>query len=115
MKFYWKSTPMSQEKSARCTQKTTTIPCSGAFSQRSQRNGEVNSDDRINKPIHYRSHPSGVEAITLTRHESFNIGNCFKYLLRRKFKGDELADLKKCRYYLDEEIRIIESGTRKSN
>jgi len=65
--------------------------------------------DNVNHPAHYTSHPSGIEALDLTKFESFLIGNCFKYLMRRKFKGRELEDLLKARFYLDEEIKMVRS------
>lgn len=80
--------------------------CSGHCSQRSPSNSE---ESEVNHPLHYTSHPSGVEAITLARCESFLIGNVFKYLIRRKFKGQELRDLKKAEFYLREEIKRVES------
>ena len=64
--------------------------------------------DPVNHPKHYRSHPSGIEAIQITEHENFCIGSVFKYLLRRKYKGKELQDLKKARWYLDKEIERLE-------
>ena len=64
--------------------------------------------DPVNHPTHYKSHPSGVEAIQITEHENFCIGSVFKYLLRRKYKGKELQDLKKARWYLDKEIERLE-------
>ena len=66
------------------------------------------SEDVVNKPKHYLSHPSGVEAIQITEHENFCIGNCFKYLMRRKHKGRELEDLKKASWYLLREIERLE-------
>ena len=54
-------------------------------------------------PLHYKSHPSGIEAIEITQHEDFLIGNVFKYLLRRKFKGQELTDVRKALWYLQKE------------
>jgi len=66
--------------------------------------------DPVNHPTHYKSHPSGVEAIQITEHENFCIGSVFKYLLRRKYKGKELQDLKKARWYLDKEIERLEEG-----
>lgn len=66
--------------------------------------------DPVNHPKHYLSHPSGVEAIQITKHENFCIGSVFKYLLRRKFKGKELQDLKKARFYLDMEISMLEEN-----
>ena len=66
--------------------------------------------DPVNHPDHYKSHPSGVEAIQITEHENFCIGSVFKYLLRRKYKGKELQDLKKARWFLDREIKRLEEG-----
>ena len=66
--------------------------------------------DNVNSPTHYKSHPSGVEAIQITEHENFCIGSVFKYLLRRKYKGKELQDLKKARWYLNKEIERLEEG-----
>jgi hypothetical protein len=60
-------------------------------------------------PSHYKSHPSGIEAIEITQYEDFLIGNVFKYLLRRKFKGQELTDVRKALWYLTkEEQRLSE-------
>jgi hypothetical protein len=66
--------------------------------------------DNINHPTHYKSHPSGIEPIEITKHESFNIGNAIKYIMRRNFKGKPLEDLKKARFYLDMEISMLEEG-----
>lgn len=66
--------------------------------------------DSVNHPRHYTSHPSGVECITVTEHMNFCIGNAVKYLWRAGLKGDALEDLKKARWYIDREIRRIESA-----
>lgn len=66
-------------------------------------------DDQVNNPKHYNSHPSGVECIQITRHMSFNLGNVFKYLWRADHKGAQLQDLKKARFYLNDEIKRLES------
>lgn len=67
--------------------------------------------DPIN-PDHYKSHPSGVEAITVTRHMGFNIGNAMKYLWRAGLKADNSAiqDLKKAIWYLEDEIERLDGG-----
>lgn len=70
--------------------------------------------DIVNNPKHYNS--SGVlctcgrqiECIDITRHMDFNIGNAVKYLWRYKHKNG-LEDLKKARWYLDDEIKRMES------
>jgi hypothetical protein len=61
--------------------------------------------DPIN-PKHYRSHPSGVECIEITRHYSSNIGNVIKYVWRSGLKGEntQVEDLKKAKWYLEDEI-----------
>lgn len=66
------------------------------------------SDDAVNHPPHYNSHPSGVETIVLTEHMNFCLGNVLKYTLRAPYKGNELQDLRKARWYLDREISRLE-------
>lgn len=63
--------------------------------------------DPINHPTHYMAHPSGVEAITITRHESFLRGNVLKYVLRAPYKGNELQDMLKAQQYLAWEIERL--------
>lgn len=77
--------------------------------------------DAVN-PEHYKKHPSGVECIAITRHMGFNLGNVVKYLWRAGLKkadfnsvlgGDvdrmkHIEDLKKARWYLDDEIKKLE-------
>lgn len=60
--------------------------------------------DAVNHPTHYTSHPSGVEAVDITEHLSFSLGNCVKYLLRRKYKNREAEDLKKAIWYAKREL-----------
>lgn len=66
--------------------------------------------DPVDHPKHYTSHPSGVECIAVTRHMSFNVGNAMKYLWRAGLKDSSplLEDLKKARWYLDDEIKRLE-------
>lgn len=56
---------------------------------------------------HYRSHPSGIEAIEITQYESFLRGNIIKYVMRAPYKGNELADLEKAAEYLQWEIERV--------
>lgn len=66
--------------------------------------------DMVNKPPHYRKHPSGVECIQVTEHMNFNIGNAMKYLWRAGEKGNMIEDLKKARWYVDREVgRVAKS------
>lgn len=61
--------------------------------------------DMVRHPPHYNSHLSGIECIEITRHMNFNLGNAFKYLFRRKFKGNEVQDMEKAIWYVKDEIR----------
>lgn len=65
--------------------------------------------EKINHPPHYTSHPSGVECIAITEHLNFCVGNAIKYLWRAGLKGERLEDLKKARWYVDREIKRLES------
>jgi hypothetical protein len=67
------------------------------------------SGDEVNHPPHYNQHPSGVEVITITEHMNFCRGNVIKYVLRAGYKSDELTDLRKAAWYLDREIKRLES------
>lgn len=66
-------------------------------------------NDNVNHPKHYTSHPSGIECIQITRHYDFCIGNAIKYLYRHKYKNNPLEDLKKCIFYINEEIKFFET------
>lgn len=59
--------------------------------------------DPVNKPKHYNQHPSGVEAIQVTEHMGFCLGNVMKYVWRADLKNG-IEDLEKARWYLDREI-----------
>lgn len=72
--------------------------------------------DNVNHPKHYNSHPSGIECISVVRHYNFNVGNVIKYLWRHGLKHEQgmddkakaLEDLRKARFYLDDEIKRME-------
>jgi len=63
------------------------------------------SDDPVNHPKHYTSHPSGVECIQVTEHMGFNLGNAVKYIWRADEKGNALEDLQKAAWYLQRELQ----------
>jgi hypothetical protein len=63
--------------------------------------------DLVNHPPHYTSHPSGIEAIQVTRHMNFNLGNAIKYIWRAGQKGDPIQDLEKAIFYLRDEIERL--------
>lgn len=72
--------------------------------------------ENVNHPKHYNSHPSGIECIEVVRHMTFNVGNVIKYLWRAGLKAGEgkavsekrIEDMKKARWYLDDEIARLE-------
>ena len=76
------------------------------------RAAEREAGDPVDHPTHYRSHPSGVECITVTEHLNFCIGNAVKYLWRAGLKGDAVEDLRKARWYVDREIARLEAEAR---
>jgi hypothetical protein len=69
-------------------------------------------NEQVNHPPHYTSHPSGIEAITVTSGFGFCLGNVIKYVWRAGLKStDPLPDLKKARWYLDYHIKQLEGAT----
>lgn len=77
-----------------------------------------NKIDMVNHPKHYTSDPSGVEAIEITRHRNFNVGNAIKYLWRAGLKEDankdmlekQVEDLRKAVFYINDEITRLTGG-----
>ena len=63
--------------------------------------------DPVNHPDHYCKHPSGVEAIQVTEHFNFCVGNAIKYLWRAGEKGKYIEDLKKAKWYIEREINRV--------
>lgn len=62
--------------------------------------GEDGVADAVN-PAHYKNHPSGVQAIDITKHHDFATGNVIKYAMRagRKPGSSRLEDLRKMAWY----------------
>lgn len=73
------------------------------------------SNDPVNHPKHYTEHPSGIEAIQITEHMGFNLGNATKYIWRCDLKKDAIEDLKKARWYIDREIAKREAEAKKAS
>lgn len=59
--------------------------------------------ERVNHPGWYNSNPSGIEAIAVIEHMSFNLGNAVKYLWRADRKGEQATDLAKAIWYVRRE------------
>ncbi len=89
-----------------------TEPASKSAEEKSYFERLEEKNDPIN-PQHYKQHPSSLECIQITRHFNFNLGNVIKYLWRCNSKNDGknyLEDLKKARWYLNDEINKIEKN-----
>ena len=70
---------------------------------------QVEATDPVSRPLHYTTHPSGIECIDVTEHFPFCLGNVIKYVWRHQQKGG-VEDLKKARWYLDREIARQEAS-----
>lgn len=64
--------------------------------------------DPIN-PKHYKSHPSGVEAVTISEHFMGNVSKAIDYIWRHEHKGNPIEDLEKARWFLDREIARLKA------
>jgi Protein of unknwon function (DUF3310) len=63
--------------------------------------------NNVDNPVHYTSHPSGIECIEVAEHYNFCIGNAIKYLWRAGLKFDgvnEIEDCKKAIWYINRHI-----------
>lgn len=60
--------------------------------------------DTVNHPSHYNGQVPGIECIQVVRHFNFNRGNAIKYIWRAGCKGNEVEDLRKAIWYLEDEI-----------
>ncbi len=68
------------------------------------KNVSIAHKEKVNHPNHYNANPSGVEAIDVIEHMSFNVGNAVKYLWRADEKDNPIEDLKKAAWYINREI-----------
>ena len=64
--------------------------------------------ERIDHPPHYTF--GAIEVIDAIEHWrlGFHLGNVVKYVARSAHKGDQMADLRKARWYLEREIARLE-------
>lgn len=61
-------------------------------------------NDPVHHPVHYTSHPSGIECISVTKHFNFCLGNAIKYIWRADLKGNAIEDLEKAAFYINAEL-----------
>lgn len=67
--------------------------------------GSELTHDPVNHPSHYAANKiGGLECIEVTRHFAFSSGNCIKYVWRAGFKIDDMEDLAKSEFYLNDSI-----------
>ena len=60
----------------------------------------------VDRPLHYTSHPSGIEAIEVCAEMGFCTGNAFKYLMRLDKKWDSIEDIRKSSWYCQYELWV---------
>lgn len=58
----------------------------------------------VNHPVHYNTHPSGVEAIEVCEWMGFNRGSAMKYIWRRLEKAAAKQDTEKALWYTTREL-----------
>lgn len=65
--------------------------------------------DSVNHPLHYTSHPSGVECIELNEDLNFCLGNAVKYCFRgdNKVQSAGTEDIKKAGWYARRELERL--------
>ncbi len=72
------------------------------------------SKDNIN-PDHYNQHPSGIKCIEITRHMNYNRGSAMAYIWRAGKKTDEIEDLMKAIWHLQDEVETLYNAEKKSH
>ena len=66
--------------------------------------------EEVNKNVSHPSHYNqGIEAIDIIESWdlNFSLGNAIKYILRSPYKGKQIEDLEKARWYIDREIERL--------
>lgn len=71
--------------------------------------------EAVEHPLHYTSHPSGVECITVIQHMPYNVGCAMKYLWRQGLKEagskeKQAEDLRKAIKMIEFEIARINTS-----
>ena len=67
-------------------------------------------EEQVNKNVSHPSHYNqGIEAIDIIESWdlNFSLGNAIKYILRSPYKGKQIEDLEKARWYIDREIERL--------
>lgn len=72
-----------------------------------QENLQERDKPMVNHPAHYNAHSIEVIDFIDDWGLSFSIGNVVKYVCRAPYKGTEMEDLEKAKWYLEHEIERI--------
>ena len=72
------------------------------------------ANKNVSHPSHYNQ---GIEAIDIIESWdlNFSLGNAIKYILRSPYKGKQIEDLEKARWYIDREINRLKDEMVKKN
>ena len=65
-------------------------------------------EEQVNHPSHYNRGIEPIDIIECWR-LNFSLGNVIKYVLRSPYKGREIEDLEKARWYIDREINRLKN------
>ena len=93
-----------KEHSSNCT--ISAKECNKAFNNEDYGYEKISNDeiDMVNHPPHYQHGIEPIEFIE-SHNLNFNLGSAVKYIARAPYKGKELEDLKKAKWYLEREIK----------
>lgn len=96
--------PKEKEHSSNCT--ISAKECNKAFKNKDYGYEKISNDeiDMVNHPPHYQHGIEPIEFIE-SHNLNFNLGSAVKYIARAPYKGKELEDLKKAKWYLEREIK----------
>lgn len=67
------------------------------------------NEDMVNHPSHYQHGIEPIEFIE-SHNLNFNLGSAVKYIARAPYKGKQLEDLKKAKWFVDREIKRMEKN-----
>jgi hypothetical protein len=76
--------------------------------------GMLSQYEEVNHPKHYDLLPNGIECIDVIRHFDVDKGNAIKYIWRagKKPGADEVKDLEKAIFYLQDRIKEVQDKHR---
>ena len=76
--------------------------------------GEDKMEEQVNHPSHYIQ---GIEPIEVIEswYLNFSLGNAIKYILRSPYKGNQIEDLEKARWYIERERNRVKNEMVRKN